>query len=221
MDEFENKGRCYLCDGLYKRQGMTRHLTSCLKKSREKGEQRSGYFHLFVDGNYYYWLHLLVGKETTLSSLDHYLRSIWLECCGHLSAFYIDGIEYSDASGQSFMSIVEIHPLSVKLEEVLEKGKTFDYVYDFGSSTDLKMKVVGEGEWERPKDVILLARNLHLSIDCSQCEEPADEICTACMWEGKDDFYFCEECKKEHSCGEEMMLPVVNSPRMGVCGYCG
>ena len=30
--------------------------------------------------------------------------------------------------------------------------------------------------------------------------------------------FYCDECGTEHDCGEEMMLPVLNSPRMGVCG---
>jgi hypothetical protein len=35
-----------------------------------------------------------------------------------------------------------------------------------------------------------------------------------------DEFY-CDKCLTKHECGDEMSLPVVNSPRMGVCGYCG
>ena len=26
---------------------------------------------------------------------------------------------------------------------------------------------------------------------------------------------------REHECGEQMFMPSVNSPRMGICGYCG
>jgi len=33
--------------------------------------------------------------------------------------------------------------------------------------------------------------------------------------------YFCNECAKEHEYGEDMSLPVVNSPRCGVCRYKG
>jgi hypothetical protein len=28
-------------------------------------------------------------------------------------------------------------------------------------------------------------------------------------------------CVKDHECGEEMLLPMANSPRAGVCGYTG
>ena len=55
---------------------------------------------------------------------------------------------------------------------------------------------------------------------CSECgKNPAVYICTECFWEG--DGFLCEECSKTHACGEEMQLDVCNSPRMGVCGYCG
>lgn len=31
----------------------------------------------------------------------------------------------------------------------------------------------------------------------------------------------CEDCEETHECGTEMLLPVCNSPRCGVCGYEG
>ena len=31
----------------------------------------------------------------------------------------------------------------------------------------------------------------------------------------------CEDCAKTHEGGEDMLLDVCNSPRMGVCGYTG
>lgn len=36
-----------------------------------------------------------------------------------------------------------------------------------------------------------------------------------------DEGYYCKECAPKHECGEQMMLPVLNSPRTGVCGYDG
>jgi hypothetical protein len=41
-------------------------------------------------------------------------------------------------------------------------------------------------------------------ISCEVCGKPATEVCAG-----------------EHECGEEMLLPVVNSPRVGMCGYTG
>ena len=42
-----------------------------------------------------YWLHLETQGSATLEDLDHYLRVIWLECCGHLSSFAMQGKRYT------------------------------------------------------------------------------------------------------------------------------
>ena len=73
----------------------------------------------------------------------------------------------------------------------------------------------------RKERVGILARNNPPEINCG-CGKDAEWVCAICLEEnmGKD-CYFCDECADEHECGEEMFLPVVNSPRMGVCGYEG
>ena len=53
--------------------------------------------HLKVhDGNGIYWMQLAVRADTTLRQLDGFLRGMWLECCGHLSEFKIQGTRYSN-----------------------------------------------------------------------------------------------------------------------------
>ena len=64
----------------------------------------------------------------------------------------------------------------------------------------------------------LLARNVPPEYSCSQCGRHAGYICAECMWEVDNPFY-CAACVEEHE--HEMILPVTNSPRMGVCGYEG
>ena len=45
-----------------------------------------------------YWLHIEIPAKATLEDLDHFLRAVWLECCGHLSSFDIaDETFISDA----------------------------------------------------------------------------------------------------------------------------
>jgi hypothetical protein len=42
------------------------------------------------------------------------------------------------------------------------------------------------------------------------------------MYEQENPFYCGAHAEsEEHECGEEALLPVVNSPRMGMCGYTG
>jgi hypothetical protein len=57
--------------------------------------------------------------------------------------------------------------------------------------------------------------------ECEVCGEDADWICTFCMYERENPFN-CKLHAEDHDCEEpEMLLPVVNSPRMGMCGYEG
>jgi hypothetical protein len=60
-----------------------------------------------------------------------------------------------------------------RLGEVLRKGSKLSYENDFGSTTQLTLKVVGEREglvW-KANDVHLLARNDPPLIPCSRCEK--------------------------------------------------
>jgi hypothetical protein len=89
-----SKGTCRLCNAVLTGTGMSKHLQSCLPKHVEglqesKGSKRGSFFHIMVQGAHApeYWLHLKVSSEAKLKVLDTFLREIWLECCGHLSAF--------------------------------------------------------------------------------------------------------------------------------------
>lgn len=67
----------------------------------------------------------------------------------------------------------------------------------------------------------LLSRNDDPVWACEVCESDATQVCTFCMYEKANPFY-CETHAEDHDCEEEeMVLPVVNSPRMGMCGYTG
>lgn len=104
---------------------------------------------------------------------------------------------------------------------VLEKGMTFGYEYDFGSTTELKITVVDYriGNYKKDK-LTILSRNNPPILICDECgKKAAVFICTECVWEGGG--LLCEDCAETHECGEEMLLDVCNSPRMGVCGYTG
>ncbi len=109
-----------------------------------------------------------------------------------------------------------------KLKDVLSPGMELLHEYDFGSTTELLVKVLAEyeGPMEKNKSVEIIARNEAPEIPCDECgKAPAVQICTECQCDGSG--WLCEACAEEHECGEEMMLPVVNSPRTGVCGYAG
>lgn len=111
--------------------------------------------------------------------------------------------------------------MSARLSEVLEVGMKFFHKYDYGSTTALGLKVVALRQQGLPKGAVqLLARNEAPQVSCQRRRIlPATQICTECAWNGEG--WLCESCAVAHECGDEMCLPVVNSPRVGVCGYTG
>ena len=148
-------------------------------------------------------------QNLTLEDLDDFLRNICLECCGHMSAF-------SRGKWGNELS------LSSRIKDIAKVGDVLNYKYDFGSTTELVIKFVqfyqrtikGTGTMQ------VLARNAQPVIPCDECGKyPTVEICTECQWDGGG--WLCEKCAQTHECDEEMFLPVVNSPRAGVCAYTG
>src|SRR5712692_10135077 len=95
-----SKGTCTFCHRELSKASMTRHLEACEQRIAMPGEResrqqakKSKTFHLAVEGYRLpmYWMHLEVSVDTTLATLDRFLRYTWLECCGHLSVFRIGG----------------------------------------------------------------------------------------------------------------------------------
>ena len=158
-----------------------------------------------------YWLYLDIPAEKTLSSVDAFLRKIWLECCGHMSEFYT-------GSKPGYSPTRRPLNLGRKLSSFVT-GEKFFHDYDFGSTTVSTLTIVGTIKRKPQKESIrLLARNVPEIFQCAACKETADYICTECVHNSDNPFY-CAECAQEHEC--EMMLSITNSPRMGECGYCG
>jgi len=221
MTKWISKGKCYLCDGTFSKAEMTKHLKSCkqkkdIPKTPSARTQTAKSFHLVAEGRDLpdYWMHLEVSANATLEALDGFLREIWLECCGHMSAFTIGSKRYSVAPMGEF----DEASMKVKLDKVLQPGIQFYHEYDFGTTTDLMLKVVSKGEG-KGKSIQVLARNEPPPITCMSCGKNATQVCTECLW--SDEGWLCDECADEHECGEDMLLPVVNSPRVGMCGYTG
>ncbi len=216
-------GKCNICGGMFDKSTMTRHLVACRQKSDAASASggRAGpttAFHLLVEGRYLpeYWIHLEVPGRATLEVLDGFLRDAWLECCGHLSAFRIEGITYSAEPADDF----DDEEMDVPLTDVLRPGMKFHHEYDFGTTTHLLLKVVSQEESSiKGKGVRILARNEPPIIPCVKCGQPAVKVCSECVDEGNG--WLCKTCARQHACGQEMLLPVVNSPRVGVCGYTG
>lgn len=115
--------------------------------------------------------------------------------------------------------------MNAELGQALKVGQKFTYTYDFGSSTDLTLKVIAEREGVETEDedadsILVMARNEAPVIPCRNCGKPAVGIYPG--YGAPQYGAVCETCaktnRKEY---EEYLLPIVNSPRVGVCGYTG
>ena len=103
MSRSQSRGNCVFCGREFAKGGMSRHLQTCSNRQEAQTEadhskrRRQSLYHLQVQDAWSgdFWLHLEMRGEATLQELDDYLRAIWLECCGHLSAFEIGEVRYT------------------------------------------------------------------------------------------------------------------------------
>lgn len=219
--------KCLYCGKVFAKAGMSRHLESCKARQTsivtetQAAKGKAGkLFHLRVVGTYAddYWMNIEIPGSATLVTLDDFLRGIWLECCGHLSMFDIEGVHYASRP----MGEMGDKSMKVPLEKILQPGMKFHHEYDFGTTTDLTLQVVAEreGKFQKVHDVTVMARNEAPAIMCGKCgKNAAVEVCSYCGYEPAG--WLCEDCAETHECGGEAFLPVVNSPRVGQCGYTG
>jgi hypothetical protein len=226
-------GTCSFCGETFTTRTIKRHLVNCVKRqeaesktARSKKAKTVQLYQLQVEGFGFfgkYWMYVAAPADATLRHLDQFLRDIWLECCGHLSAFEIAGQRYSvSPMNDAFYGVRELG-MSAKLRDVLRPGLKFDYEYDFGTTSELTLHVIEERERPRAdRAVQMLARNTAPEIQCEVCRQAlAAEICVECLYEheGKPAL-LCDACAEEHE-HDDMILPLVNSPRTGLCGYTG
>lgn len=202
-------GKCQLCGHTADKTAMARHLRDCLPVHDVTGKNVPlTQLRFEAEEDSRYWLLLEAKADATLEQLDALLRRVWLECCGHMSAFYVD--RRTELSKRS------------KLRAALSsQGLKFRYEYDFGSTTSLTGKVLATRLGSAGRSAVrLLARNDALTWPCGECDATATAVCPFCLDEAGG--LFCATHAEEHPhAEEEVYLPVVNSPRMGVCGYGG
>lgn len=100
-----------------------------------------------------YCIYLSIDASLQLAHLDQFIRDVWVECCGHLSEFIIDEMNYHDNRDGNY-------EMNEKLKDVLYTGLEFDYIYDFGSSTYLTLEVIDEIDVSKKHSQIeIMARN--------------------------------------------------------------
>ncbi len=200
----KNVGTCFLCHKIISNIKIARHLNDCVKKDAEinsKENKPTKIFRIKIFSNKTFWLYVEMPSDASLQYLDDFLRAIWLECCGHLSEFNVLG------SGR--------YSKNETIEHIFKKGIAFSYEYDFGSTTLLQGEIIDCYYGHLDKKIRLLARNNMPVLKCTTCSSRSKYICSSCYR------LCCSQCCQQHKCAKEGMLPIVNSPRMGICKYMG
>lgn len=215
-----SEGICTFCKKTVAGSAMAKHIVSCKEReeklSKESKETKDKVYLLRASAGPFF-AYFEVNATDNLEDVDEFLRDLWLECCGHLSSFTIEDVHYDSQPLDDMMGESKHKTMGIQLRRVLRPGLTFSHEYDFGTTTELDLKVIAERAGN-VKHIPLLARNNPPDVKC-KCGKPVKEICAQCMWEDKG--LLCGICAKKHECGEEMLLPAVNSPRAGMCGYTG
>jgi hypothetical protein len=159
-----------------------------------------------------FWLYLEMRGSAPLMKLDDYLRAIWLECCGHLSEFTIggwQGIKVGKAR---------------KADGVFEPGLKLRHLYDFGTTSETDIHVLGVRPGKAPTKhpIELMARNNPPKYVCQECDQPAVSLCMECIYEEDRPGLLCAAHTEDHPHEQyDGPIALVNSPRLGMCGYEG
>ena len=217
----QTRGKCTFCGGEMTRGGMARHLRACSERESaiEKAaasSRKAEKLHILQARDAWggdYWLYLEMQGSATLSDLDHYLRAIWLECCGHMSQFSIGGW-----SGEEI-------PMHQTIDKVFKSNTELTHIYDFGTSSHTLIQSINTRRGKRITEhpIALLARNHPPEIPCMECGEPASWICLECVYEQDVSGALCDNHIKAHQDHDSYGNPmqIFNSPRTGMCGYDG
>jgi hypothetical protein len=186
------------------------HFLHCHGRHVLEGTGSATYVLLLIQpkNSPHYWLVVKARSDVSMKTIDKFLRDIWLECCGHLSEF-----SYKNAK----------IPMTRHLTQVISKDLKIDYVYDFGSSTELTLSIIQTIQDVDEGHLLILVRNRAPEYECSSCNKRAVAICPYCIDDGEG--FLCQSCSGKHRCvqeeGYDLLSPLINSPRCGVCGYTG
>lgn len=209
--ELKSEGTCIYCKKVFSQKDIGKHLAEHLNKMQQENTAPNPetFCHIEVESNEMF-LHLLVKGSAKMKEIDTYLKDIWLECCGHLSAF-----KHKNFKVTMSQLVADVFTPKIKIQ----------HDYDFGSTTTVILKAHKHYQLAIKNNIILLSRNEPLNLICGICKQkPATVLCTVCQW--NEYSFYCKSCAKTHASTCEDFddyaeMPVVNSPRMGECGYTG
>ncbi|MBN2798323.1 MAG: hypothetical protein JXX28_04185 [Deltaproteobacteria bacterium] len=162
-----------------------------------------------------WWILAVASPEALLSDLDKLLRETWFEAAGHQSDFTIKGVHFEDSPLSGWMA--SSRSADVEIESVLPTGTVLTYRYDFTNTTHLHGKALGLVNGGNDH-LTILARNDDVAWPCRACDNEANAVCSAC---GAFSCGCTDACPACGASLDQVAIPVINSPRMGIGGFRG
>ena len=198
-----SKKNCQFCNIKFGTNAFKEHIADCICNSQNN---KSGYLIEFISHSGIlgkeYIMYAIFGTKCKFSHIDEFLKKRWCECCGHLST--LDKIVFLE--NEMAMTEIKFNILISKHVNVDQ----FRYQYDMGSTTTIFFRIVKKLDGiETNTNIELLYHNEPYKLKC-KCKKEALYI-----YEGEK---LCEECKEDVD-EPECALSIVNSPRVGMCGY--
>ena len=215
----QTRGACTFCNRKMTGNGMAKHLSACPKRKEtleerdQQARKKENIYHLKIQDSWLkdFWLHLEMRGSATLKDLDSYLRTIWLECCGHLSQFSVGGPRGEEIA------------MDTKASDLFQPGLDLTHIYDFGDSSETQIKVitVREGKPLSDHPIYLMARNELPEVETCACGKPGAWLCMDCGDDEDEVALLCTLHAKDKEHKDHTLIPIINSPRTGRCGYDG
>lgn len=211
MKRCKTKGICSYCRTAIPKniRSIMKHISDCKAIVNSK-RPVSPHMILMIEAKYiqFYWMVIKAKPDTRMETVDQFLKDIWVECCWHLSEFSESGHNIS---------------MDKKISDVFLYGNKIDYIYDFGSPTEITLSLIQSVDMINDKAIQVILQNEEIEFKCSYCGKKASDLCQYCS--ETEDIALCEACRENHECfieeEEDCLVPIHNSPRLGVCGYTG
>lgn len=197
------KGKCDFCNKEFAKGGMSTHLRRCKERSTTQIEDnmQPDSVDISISATWWpeYWMIVNVPMNATLADLDHYIRGIWFDPSDHLSSFRIGGREYAANPYGGMEDVDGADSADTKIRSVLRPGMEFEYMYDFGTTSYVKLRAGSPRRGTEGKGIIELARNNPPDIPCSKCgTRRAKWILTDDLYTGPD-AALCTKCAVEEA----------------------
>jgi hypothetical protein len=96
---------------------------------------------------------------------------MWFECYGHLGSFTINNRTFKSQIDEL---IKYIYAMRMNLNKILQTGMSFEYIYDYGNSTQLTIRVISFIPFiinKKEKLIKISTRNNEIQFKCIKCKK--------------------------------------------------